>query len=59
MAAQKLSYDYDGVLTTSKCKENIIEAVKNGYDVYIISARSDIKTILPLVNEVAESLTHV
>ena len=38
-AGQKVSFDYDDVLSTSKGLEKAIEAVKQGKEVYIVSAR--------------------
>ena len=38
---EKVSFDYDGVLSTDKGKEEAMSEIEDGSTVYIISARSD------------------
>ena len=38
---EKVSFDYDGVLSTAKGKEKAMKQIEEGSTVYIISARSD------------------
>lgn len=51
MAADKVSYDYDGVISTPLGKELIMDDINNGLDVYIISARSNKEELLQLISE--------
>jgi putative cell wall-binding protein len=37
--ASKISFDYDGVLSTAKGKEKALQLIKDGNTIYIISAR--------------------
>ena len=46
MAAKKVSYDYDGVLSTDAGKEKAKRDIASGNLVYIISARGDKETML-------------
>jgi hypothetical protein len=46
MAAKKVSYDYDGVLSTNAGKEKAKRDIASGNLVYIISARGDKETML-------------
>lgn len=41
MAVQKVSLDYDGVLSTEKGKELLKRLLSEGVDVYVISARRE------------------
>ena len=41
LATEKVSFDYDGTLSTSKGTNLAINYVEKGVDVYIISARSE------------------
>ena len=41
MAGEKVSFDYDDTLSTSRGREMAIKAIEGGFDVYVISARSD------------------
>lgn len=50
--AEKVSIDYDGVLSTDKGKELAKRLISDGYTVYIISARNDVEGML----SVADSL---
>lgn len=49
MAKDKISFDYDGVLTTSGGRKLLEDNIEN--DVYIISARSNIDPLLKLADE--------
>ncbi|CAB5212350.1 Phage-like element PBSX protein, XkdF [uncultured Caudovirales phage] len=40
MSGQKVSFDYDGTLTTPEGRLKAKELIKNGYDVYIVTARN-------------------
>jgi hypothetical protein len=51
MAAKKVSYDYDGVLSTSAGKEKALRDYQMGNLVYIISARSDKAAMLSVARE--------
>lgn len=51
MAADRVSYDYDGVLSTELGKTLIQDDIDNGLDVYVISARSDKEGLLELISE--------
>lgn len=41
LATEKVSFDYDGTLTTAKAMNLAIKYIEQGVDVYIISARSE------------------
>jgi putative cell wall-binding protein len=45
-AAEKVSYDYDGVLSTDKGKAEAEQDIKAGKVVYIISARGSVDNML-------------
>ena len=38
---KRVSFDYDGVLSTAKGKELAAQKIKDGYHVYILTARDD------------------
>jgi soluble P-type ATPase len=51
LAAQKISMDYDGVLSTDSGKRKLFELVAKGVQVYIVSARQstdDMNKSLPI-----------
>lgn len=50
-AEEKISFDYDDTLNTDKGKELAKSKIKAGAVVYIISARNDKQTMLPLADE--------
>lgn len=41
LATEKVSFDYDGTLTTAKAMNLALKYIEQGVDVYIISARSE------------------
>ena len=41
MAGEKVSFDYDDTLSTSRGREMAIKAIEGGFDVYVISARNN------------------
>ena len=49
--ATKISFDYDGVLSTDSGKEKAKNAIANGADVYIISARDSKDGMLKVADE--------
>ena len=49
-AGEKVSLDYDGVLSTDKGKELAKRLISEGYNVYIISARQDVEGMLSVAN---------
>lgn len=51
MAGKKVSYDYDGVLSTSAGKEKALRDYQAGNLVYIISARNDKSSMLTVARE--------
>ena len=51
-AGEKISFDFDGVLTTSKGKDLIKKYIDENNIVYIISARSSKDGLLKVANEV-------
>lgn len=50
-AANKVSLDYDGVLSTDGGKSKAKELISQGLDVYIISARRDKQSMLGIAQE--------
>ena len=50
LAASKISFDYDGVLSTKKGFDMAQNYIEQGADVYVISAREDKESILPRTN---------
>lgn len=50
-AGKKVSYDYDGVLSTSAGKEKALRDYQAGNSVYIISARHDKSGMLSVARE--------
>jgi hydroxymethylpyrimidine pyrophosphatase-like HAD family hydrolase len=61
LAKTRISFDYDGTLSTSKGKETAIDRIKNGNDVYIITARqkSDSESVYNTANELGIDKHHV
>lgn len=55
----KVSYDYDGTLTTDKGMEMAKRAIENGDDVYIISARRDKQGMLNRARELGIPMSRV
>ena len=51
MAGKKVSYDYDGVLSTPKGKEKATRDIQSGNLVYIISARGDKESMLGVAKD--------
>ena len=51
MAASKISFDYDGVLSTAKGKELAKQKMSDGNTVYIISARGSKDRMLNTAND--------
>lgn len=47
----KISFDFDGVLTTKRGKELALRKIMDGYQVYIISARHNNYDILPIAKD--------
>lgn len=47
----KISFDYDGVLSTSKGKEKAKQLIEQGDIVYIVSARNDKEGMLSVAKE--------
>ena len=50
LAAEKVSFDYDGTLSTEKGKQRALNFIENGADVYIISAREEKDGMLNVAN---------
>jgi NADPH:quinone reductase-like Zn-dependent oxidoreductase len=50
LAGEKISFDYDGVLSTEKGKQIAQSLIDNGADVYIISARREKDGMLGTAN---------
>lgn len=50
-AAEKISYDYDGVLSTDEGKQQAATDIKSGKVVYIISARDSVDGMLTTASE--------
>lgn len=59
LAAQKVSFDYDGVLTTAKGKELLDQFLTRGAHVYIISARHDVGPLMAFATEYRVPRNHV
>ena len=55
----KISFDYDETITLSRMQDKAIELIRNGNDVYIISARSNKENMLKLADEVGISHSRV
>jgi DNA-binding phage protein len=56
-ATEKISFDYDGTLSTKRGKELALKLMKEGNTVYIISARSDVNGMTEVASQlgIAES----
>jgi hypothetical protein len=52
LSSMKVSFDFDGVLTTSKGIRKAIDLVEKGVIVYIISARSEADGILKIAKRI-------
>lgn len=50
--AEKISFDYDGVLSTDKGKEKAKRLIQDGNTVYIISARRDKESMISTAEEI-------
>lgn len=50
LASEKVSFDYDGTLSTEIGKQKAINYINNGADVYIISARDSKEGIINVAN---------
>lgn len=59
MANVKVSFDYDGVLSTSKGKELAKKEISNGNTVYIISARNERQGMLSTAKDLGISMSRV
>jgi hypothetical protein len=61
LEAKRVSFDYDGVLSTDKGKELAAQKIKDGYHVYIITAReeSDGSTVYNTAAELGISSSDV
>lgn len=55
----KISFDYDGVLTTLKGKNLIQEMIQNGNEVFIITARKISVDVLELARKLNIPMDHV
>jgi uncharacterized HAD superfamily protein len=55
----KISFDYDGVLTTSKGQNLIMEMMRNGNEVFIITARRISVDVLELARKLNIPMDHV
>jgi soluble P-type ATPase len=51
LAGEKISFDFDGTLTTKKGYEKAKQLINEGAEVYIISARQNKDGMLPKANE--------
>lgn len=51
-ASEKISFDYDGVLTTSDIQQKAKDLLARGIDVYVVSARNDKEKMLELTNKI-------
>lgn len=58
-AIQKVSFDFDGVLTTRKGKDIAIKKVNEGKDVYIISARHHKQPMEETAKEIGILNSHI
>ena len=47
----KISFDYDGVLTTENGKQLLKRKISEGYDVYIVTARRRSLTVINFARE--------
>jgi hypothetical protein len=56
---EKVSFDYDGVLSTAKGKEKASEEIAEGSIVYIISARSDKEGMLKTAKDLGIPASRV
>jgi HK97 family phage portal protein len=56
---EKISFDYDGVLSTAKGKEEAMSEIEDGSTVYIISARSDKAGMLGTAKELGIPASRV
>lgn len=61
LAKTKISFDYDGTLSTKKGKETALEKIRNGNDVFIITARqkSDSQAVYNTADELGIEKSHV
>ena len=55
----KISFDYDGVLTTENGKALLKRKISDGYDVYIITARERSLTVIRFARENGIPSDHV
>lgn len=55
----KISYDYDGVMSKSEWVDKAIEKVKEGADVYIISARHSKEQMVHLSAKIGIPTSHI
>lgn len=51
LAGEKISFDFDGTLTTKRGYEKAKQLINEGAEVYIISARQEKDGMLPKANE--------
>jgi len=51
LAGEKISFDYDGTFSTQKGFDRAVSLIKDGADVYIISARDSKDGMLPRANK--------
>ena len=58
-AANKVSLDYDGVVSTDKGKEKVKQLISEGVAVYIISARRDKSSMTGVAKELGIPLSRV
>ena len=58
-AAEKISLDYDGVLSTDKGKEKAKELLAEGIPVYVVSARSDKESMTGVAETLGIPLSRV
>lgn len=59
LAAEKVSFDYDGTLSTAKGIRRAMELVDKGITVYIISARHEVSGMLKIARRVGIPESHV
>lgn len=56
---EKISFDYDDTLTRATIKEKAKRYIKNGVDVYVISARHNEEVMWPITDALGISRTRV
>jgi soluble P-type ATPase len=59
LAGEKISFDFDGTLTTKKGYEKAKQLINEGAEVYIISARQNKDGMLPKANELGIPIGRV